>query len=242
MRRRSYALNVSRLKGVKGVTETATGGASQAGRTSTDRVSTADQAEEKVQETAAQVQEKAVEVKGQAGERVRRELDTRSTEAGTQLGQTAEAMRRTGDQLRGEGKEAPAKVVTAVADRAERLGGYMTRADADQMIRDVESFARRQPLLFAFGGAALGFLASRFVKASSSGRYQTGNGSTSHPSNFRSFSGEADRLSEPVGELGQGSSSQSGVYSAEPHSSLSDDPASSAAGSKRGGSSGKSGN
>ena len=75
------------------MTETATSGVGEVDRTSTE------QAKEKVQETAEQVQQKAVEVKGEAGARVRRELDTRSTEAGTQLGQTAEAMRRTGDQL-----------------------------------------------------------------------------------------------------------------------------------------------
>ncbi len=216
------------------MTETATGGVGQADQSATD------QAKEKVQETAEQVQQKAIEVKGQASDRVRRELDTHSTEAGTQLSQTAAAMRRTGDQLREEGEETPAKVVTAVADRAERLGGYMKGADADQMIRDVENFARRQPLLFAFGGATLGFLASRFMKASSSGRYQSGGGSSSYQSGSRSSSGQARRPS--VGELGQGASSQAVGYSTEAESSMSEDLASSAAGSKRGGSSGQSGN
>ena len=119
-------------------------------------------------------------MKGQAGDRVRQELDTRSTEAGEQLGLTAEAMRRTGEQLRSDGKETPAKVVTAVADRAERLGSYLTLANADQMLRDVENFARRQPFLFAVGGATLGFLAARFMKASSSSRYEGSNGSGSY--------------------------------------------------------------
>ena len=205
--------------------ETATSGVGQSDR------STTEQAKEKVQETAEQVQQKAVEVKGQAGERVRRELDTRSREVGTQLGQTAEAMRQTGDQLRENGKETPAKVVTAVADRAERLGGYMTQTNADQMIRDVENFARRQPLLFAVGGATLGFLASRFMKASSSSRYHGGSGSYQ--------SGSLSGNDRPR-ELGQGSAGSPLSPGAE--SSLSDDLTSSAAGSKRGGSSGQSGN
>jgi ElaB/YqjD/DUF883 family membrane-anchored ribosome-binding protein len=207
------------------MTETATSGVGQVDRTSTE------QAKEKVQETAGQVQQKAVEVKGEAGERVRRELNTRSTEAGTQLGQTAEAMRRTGDQLREDGKETPAKVVTAVADRAERLGGYLTRADADQMIRDIENFARRQPFFFAVGGATVGFLASRFMKASSSRRYQG--------SGYRSGSASASR-SDGSRELGQSAASSS--LSVGAGSTLSDDLTSSAASSKRGGSSGQSGN
>jgi hypothetical protein len=215
--------------------------ASRSGGASTPDQSTTDQAKEKVQEAAEQVQQKAVEVKGQAGERVRRELDTRSTEAGTQLGQTANAMRRSGDQLRNEGKEGPAKIVTAVADRAERLGGYLTDANADRMIRDVENFARRQPVLFALGGATLGFLASRFMKASSSTRYQGGNGYGSYSSGARSSSGQGLGSGTPLAELGQGTPGGAGAYAAEPESSLSDDLASSAsAGSKRGGRSGQS--
>ena len=208
------------------MTETATAGVGQAGQ------STTDQAKEKVQEAAEQVQQKAVEVKGQAGDRVRRELDVRSTDAGEQLSLTADAMRRTGDQLRGDGKETPAKVVTAVADRAERLGGYLTQANADQMLRDVESFARRQPLLFAFGGATIGFLASRFVKASSRTRYQGGYGSNSYGSGF---SGGR------TPESGPGTARQAGIRSPEAQASLSDDLASSVAGPKSGGSSGQSG-
>ena len=142
--------------------------------------SAADQAKEKVQETAQQAQEKAQEVKSQAGGRIRQELDTRSTEAGSQLRSTAEAMRRTGEQLQQEGKDVPARVTNLVAERAERLGEYMTGANADRIVRDVERFARKQPWLVAIGGAAVGFLASRFLKASSSGRYESGNGSWSN--------------------------------------------------------------
>jgi len=187
------------------MTETATAGVGQADQSATD------QAKEKVQETAGQVQQKAVEVKGQAGNRVRQELDVRSTEAGEQLGLTADAMRRTGEQLRSDGKETPAKVVTAVADRAERLGSYLTLANADQMLGDVEDFARRQPFLFAVGGATIGFLAARFMKASSSSRYEGSNGSGT-------YSGSQSReVATPAGQLGQGP----GVYATEP--SLSDD-------------------
>ena len=153
--------------------------AERAGGTGQPDQSTADQAKEKVQEKAQQVQQKSQEVKGQAGDRVRRELDNRTAQAGSQLQFTADAMRRTGEQLRDEGKEGPAKAATAVAERAERFGNYMTATNADRMLHDVEDFARRQPLLFALGGATLGFLASRFVKASSSGRYQSGGGNGS---------------------------------------------------------------
>jgi len=135
---------------------------------SMDSQSTAEQAKEKLQEGAEAVQEKGVELKAQAGERVRMELDSRSTQAGEQLKGTGEALRRTGEQLRQEGKETPAKVTGYLAERTERLGGYLSAASSDQLLRDVEGFARRQPWLMAAAGATAGFLASRFLKASGS--------------------------------------------------------------------------
>ena len=140
------------------------------GSSETDSVS--EQTKEKVHEGAAVVQEKAEELKGSASERVRQELQLRSTQAGSQLHSTAAAMRRTTEQLRQEGNEEGAKAMEFVAERAERFGGYLTGVHADQMLRDVEAFARRQPWLAAFGGAAAGFFASRFLKASSSARYR----------------------------------------------------------------------
>jgi ElaB/YqjD/DUF883 family membrane-anchored ribosome-binding protein len=125
------------------------------------------------------VQEKAGEVRGQVSSRVRDQVDTRSTQAGEQLSSVADAMRRTGQSLRDEGSDAPAKVTDAVAERADRLGGYLRNSDADAILRDVEDLARRQPWLFAAGGLVLGLLASRFLKASSGGRYRAQNGGTS---------------------------------------------------------------
>ena len=131
---------------------------------------------DKMQETAQQVGEKAQEVKGQAGEQIRTQLDTRSTQAGEQVTATAGALRRAGEQLRGEEQATPARLADQAADQAERLGRYLTEADADRMLRDLESFGRRQPWVAAAGGAVLGFLASRFVKASSSRRLEQSGG------------------------------------------------------------------
>jgi ElaB/YqjD/DUF883 family membrane-anchored ribosome-binding protein len=132
--------------------------------------STAQQAQQKVQE-------KAEEVRGQVSGQVREQVDTRSTQVGEQMTSVADAMRRTGQSLREEGNDVPAKLTDAVAERAERLGGYLRRSDADAILRDVENFARRQPWLVAAGGLALGLVASRFLKASSGGRYRSQNGS-----------------------------------------------------------------
>ena len=137
-----------------------------------DGQSTAQQAQQKVQE-------KAGEVRGQVSSRVREQVDTRSTQAGEQMTSMADAMRRTGQTLREEGNDMPAKVTDAVAERAERVGSYLRESNADAILREVEDRARRQPWLFAAVGLVLGLVASRFLKASSGGRYQAQNGGSS---------------------------------------------------------------
>jgi hypothetical protein len=54
------------------------------------------------------------------------------------------------------------------------VGDYLKDASGDRILRDVEDFARRQPMLVTAAGLALGFAASRFLKASSSRRYESG--------------------------------------------------------------------
>jgi hypothetical protein len=132
-----------------------------------DTSSTTDQAKEKVQETAQQAA-------GQARGQVRRQVDQRSTQAGEQVSSTATDVRSVAQQLRDQGKEQPAKVAEQAADRVERFGSYLKESDADRILRDVEDFGRRQPWAVMLGGVAAGFLASRFLKASSARRYESG--------------------------------------------------------------------
>jgi hypothetical protein len=83
-------------------------------------------------------------------------------------------VRSIADELRSQGKEAPANLAEQVASQADRVGDYLKGASGDRILRDAEDFARRQPMLVAAAGLALGFAASRFLKASSSRRYESG--------------------------------------------------------------------
>ena len=130
------------------------------------------QAKDKAQEVSAQAQEKAQEAAGQAKGKLREQVDQRSTQAGEQVASAAEDARTVAQELRKQGKEKPADLAEQAAERVERLGGYLKESDADRILRDVEDFGRRQPWAIAAGGLALGFLASRFLKASSQKRYE----------------------------------------------------------------------
>jgi uncharacterized protein YpuA (DUF1002 family) len=146
------------------------------------------QATERAQEVAGQAKDKAQEAAGQAKGRVREQVDQRSTEAGKQVSTTAGDLRSVSEELRKQGKDTPARVAEQAADRTERLGSYLTESDADRILGDVEDLARRQPWTVVAGGLALGFAASRLLKASSSQRYQQGiasNGNGADPTTPR---------------------------------------------------------
>lgn len=120
-----------------------------------------------------QARGKAQEVGSQARDRVRDQVDQRSTQAGEQAGSAAQALREASQKLRQDGNEPVAKGMERVADRVESAGGWLRDSDGDAILSDVEDFGRRNPLAVVAGGVALGFAASRLLKASSRRRYET---------------------------------------------------------------------
>jgi hypothetical protein len=126
-----------------------------------------DTARQKTEEQAGQVIET-----GRSA--VRDQVDQRSTQAGQQVQSLAGTLRDTASQMRMEGdpqKQRFAGVAESGADRLDRVGQYLTDADADELIHKVEDFGRQQPLLIAGAGLLLGIAAGRFIKASSTNRY-----------------------------------------------------------------------
>jgi hypothetical protein len=119
-----------------------------------------------------QAGEQAQKAAGQAKSAVRSQVDQRSTDVGQKVGGFASDVRSVGEQMRQQGKDRPAKLADQAADRAERLGSYLSKSDADRILGDVEDFGRRQPLAVMGLAGVAGFVASRFIKASSPERYE----------------------------------------------------------------------
>src|SRR4051794_41527498 len=94
-------------------------------------------------------------------------VDERSTQAGEQVTKHASDLKSVGDALRQQGQDGPAKLADQAAERAERLGGYLSGADGDRILRDVEDLSRKNPWALALGGVRLGVTASRFLEGSS---------------------------------------------------------------------------
>jgi ElaB/YqjD/DUF883 family membrane-anchored ribosome-binding protein len=125
-------------------------------------------------EKAGQVKDQAAEKAQQVKSGLRGQVDTRSTEAGERINTQASDVRQVAQSLREQGKEGPAKIAEQAADRVERVGGYLKDQDADAIIGDVERYARSNPWAVVAGGLALGFVASRMLRASADNRSTSG--------------------------------------------------------------------
>ena len=120
-----------------------------------------------------QAQEKAKEVAGEAKSRLSDQVDQRSTQAGQQLSSAADDVRSVADQFRTQGKDTPARYAEQAAEKAQKVGQRLQAASGDELLSDVEDFARKNPRAVAAGGLVLGLAASRMLKASSTRRYRS---------------------------------------------------------------------
>jgi len=123
-------------------------------------------------EDTGQAKERVQGAAQQAKGRLRDQVDQRSTQAGQQLSSAADDARSVADQLRTQGKDTPARYAEQAAEKAQQVGQRLQNSSGDELLRDVEDFARRNPWAVAAGGLVLGLAASRMLKASSGERYR----------------------------------------------------------------------
>jgi hypothetical protein len=101
------------------------------------------------------------------------QIDRRSTDLGNVVGGHADNLRSMGDSLRGQGQEGTASLIDMAADRLNRVSAYLTDTDGDRIVHDLETIARRQPLITAAAGLVFGVTAARLLKAGATQRYRT---------------------------------------------------------------------
>jgi ElaB/YqjD/DUF883 family membrane-anchored ribosome-binding protein len=181
----------------------------------------ASQASAKMEHAASAAQEQASEWREQGSARLRDQFDQRSTQAGSQVRSLAEALRRSGTELGNEGNGSASQLTKQAADRIERVGRYLEQKSGDDLMQDIERFARRRPWMLAGLGMLAGVAAARFVKASSERRH--GQQSESHQWPTRPSVASSDRAAYGQAELPSGSGKSRNVGTEVPPP-RSDDP------------------
>jgi ElaB/YqjD/DUF883 family membrane-anchored ribosome-binding protein len=184
-----------------------------------------EQAAEKVQDATSAAQEKASELREQGSARLRDQFDQRSNQAGSQARSLAEALRRSGNDLNGEGSGNVSQLTGQAADRIDRLGSYLEQKSGDELMRDIETFARRRPWMLAGLGMLAGVAAARFMKASSEQRYGDFRRTSEQQWPTRQSSAATRGGAYGRGELVSGTYGQdAGVADSDVPSAMSDDP------------------
>jgi hypothetical protein len=91
----------------------------------------------------------------------------------------AGAFRRAGDQLRMEDKASVASYTDRLAEQVDRFSQSLQDKSTEELVNDVEDFARERPEIFLGGAFLLGLLAARVLKGPS--RSYTGRTQPSRP-------------------------------------------------------------
>ena len=77
------------------------------------------------------------------------------------------------DEVRTFIDQSATRLVEQANEGLRNLSERLRNKDLDEILRDAESFARRQPAVFIGAAAIAGFLAVRFLKSSSQRDYRS---------------------------------------------------------------------
>lgn len=111
------------------------------------------------------------QAKSSAGSLIRSQVDERSSQLGEQLHGAVQALRQAEQTMEQEGTPGSQLVERAAAE-VERTARYLSESDGRRVLNDLEGVGRRNPWAVIGGGIVLGFLGARFLKASSSRRFE----------------------------------------------------------------------
>ena len=171
------------------------------GSSGTGAGATAQEAAQNVKETAQDVMQQTKETAGQvvdqAKDQATSQIESRKDQAVESISSVAQALRQAGNHLR-QNEQAPvAQYADKAADRVEQFANQLRGKDVQEIMQDVEMYARRQPAVFLGGAFVVGLLAARFLK--STGNRQEDQGTGSNYQGSRSYGGYSSGMGRGYG-------------------------------------------
>jgi len=128
----------------------------------------ADQAKQAAVETVDQAKQAVNDTLGEAKQQVAARFDAQKSQAADRLSNVANALRQTGENLESQNEDTFGQYARAAADQLEQFSNTLQNKNMNELLNEVQGFARRQPELFIAGSLAAGFLLGRFLKSSGS--------------------------------------------------------------------------
>jgi gas vesicle protein len=177
-------------------------------------------------EVKSRAREVVDQAKERAGERIESRIVDSKTKAAETLSGVASTLHSSSQQLRESNQEGASRAMERAAEGVERFANYLQQTNVDDVVDQVHEFARRQPAAFIGGAFALGFIASRFIKAKSpegarrlsvssgsDGGYETSYNSSRDYQSSPSSDGDLGSVSREAGygDLGKGGDGSVGL-------------------------------
>jgi hypothetical protein len=114
----------------------------------------------------AEVKQQAAQLTSRARERATSGIEDTLSRAAGELHSVANALRQCGSDMNTDRDGVLTPYVEQVADQVNRLSGFLENRSVDDLAREVQGFARRNPAVFLGACFGIGVLAARFLKSS----------------------------------------------------------------------------
>jgi len=166
-----------------------------------------EQVKQGTQQAAEQTQQAAGQVAESAKSTAVSYADSQKQTATQSLHSVADAFHDTGKTMESSGPAPIANYANKAGDKIDELAQYLEQTSVQNLIGDAENFARQHSSLFLGGALAIGFAASRFIKASTpssggSGNYGSGSyGNSGYGQNQLGY-GNSYASSAPYSDVG----------------------------------------
>ena len=137
------------------------------------RDNAADELKASVAEGAHEISGEVKHIARDVAQHARKSAETQLTggkdRAAEGLGEVAQALRQTGEQMREQEHASISKYVVRAADHVDEASHYLKDRKLGQILGDLETYVRREPGLLIGGAFVMGIIGGRFLKSSRSG-------------------------------------------------------------------------
>lgn len=134
--------------------------------------------------TTEKIKKDAADATQDVKQQAREQVDVHKDNVADKTRSVAAAVERVAQEFRHEDQQSLAQYAGELAGEMKNFADNLRGRSVDELLRDTQEFARRNPAAFLLGSVAVGFALTRFAKASaqpSSDRRHTPTHAGTHP-------------------------------------------------------------
>jgi len=137
----------------------------------------AEEVQHKAGEKASAAKEQVKRTAAQVGEQAKSTVDSRLSDVAQELGTVADTVRQVSYEAESAGNsEVVMRYGEQIAEKLDGISSYLNENGIEEVLTDLQDFARRKPGVFLGGAFMLGIVVGRFLRSSSEPMYDYNQG------------------------------------------------------------------